>query len=174
MEVSVWGSQLNNDGYLSKLQEAEALDASDNPDIGLLLNRLWLSRAELPLRAAEYERGAGTQVSILEVQVGCDEVRPKTSYWCEGDSTGRYCPIEEGGNPTASGTSVHIGTVACKTWEMLARKCFTLDGFAIIWCCEDTGGPLVESGVMDFWGRDLDEALRFLPATSTVCVRWVK
>jgi hypothetical protein len=63
--------------------------------------------------------------------------------------------------------------VACTTPEMRAHKCFTLDGFAIIWCCEDTGGWQIEAGVMDFWAYNLGQALQVLPTTDTVCVHWV-
>jgi hypothetical protein len=104
---------------------------------------------------------------------GC-ETRQASRYFCVGDSTGRYCPVSEGGNATSSGTSVHIGTVACRRNETDLHRCFTLEGFDQTWCCEDTGGPAIEvDGYMDFWARDLDEALRLLPTTPTVCVRWV-
>jgi hypothetical protein len=125
--------------------------------------------------------GKGAEVEAVDgginrgdTEVGC-EVRPASRYFCAGDTTGAYCPTAEGGSATASGTSVHIGTVACRASETNLHRQFVLDGFDRIWTCEDTGGPRIEvDGFLDFWGRDLDEALRLLPQGETVCVRWVE
>jgi len=156
------------------------------PDCGLYLSRARFAQQDSVRVAGALERakGGGQASAGLEGAVdgginrgdsgdGC-EIRPRSSYWCVGDSTGRYCPVSEGGNATSSGTSVHIGTVACRASETALHRRFTVDGFPGEWECEDTGGPAIEvDGYMDFWARDLDEALRFLPQGETVCVRWL-
>lgn len=69
-----------------------------------------------PYGAIEIPGGNQSQVSgeVLDANPYLEEATWLiTIYCCIGDSTGAYCPVEEGDRATKSGTSAQPGTVAC-------------------------------------------------------------
>jgi hypothetical protein len=93
------------------------------------------------------------------------EWRDWSRYLCRGDTNGVYCGLGR------SGIAVHIGMVACRYSE--EGRCFRVDGDEKDWCCEDTGGPAVEDGTLDFWAEDADQARQVLPQGEGGWITWL-
>lgn len=86
-----------------------------------------------------------------------------TFYDC---TTEGFCPIEEGGNHTASGTPLEKGKLyaACDTnyWPFGTRIKILEDPTGYVWTCVDTGNLIIGPAHWDVWFYDNDGGKKYL------------